>query len=482
MIAFLLVCVLLFACLPMASAKKDRDRGVVPRIYLTGFGSAIYYNEGKPEQELVSVANTDGIEETIFLDLLPALAGGAATLNAETAANGVNALLYDLMGHLACDKSGNTIAPISVTPRLDTKQDHQKEPQYDYLYDWRLDMVDAAEGLYAFIKEVAAQTGHKKVALLADSEGCNVVMAYLALYKQEYLDSVVLNIPAIGGLTMVGELFTGNADISIPTLMDYLAQTVGDDSGTLDSFLEIVRVLGILAPLVTGAEALVSELAPYLYDGALMDIFGTMPCLWSFVPPAYFDDAKEFMFAGKTGYDGLIRKINRYHDLVQVNAVSLLRNTSKAGVKVALSVNYGKALIPVTKNCDYESDSLIDTHRASAGATVARRHKTLPGSTVGKYRSADGVIDASTCALPDQTWFVKGLEHEPRPMRDWANWVIDSKEQVTITSDPLYPQFLQADADWNISPLSDSPEEPLSTDVGAAFETFSDNLFPLLTK
>ena len=65
--------------------------------------------------------------------------------------------------------------------------------------------------------------------------------------------------------------------------------------------------------------------------------------------------------------------------------------------------------IPITSKVNNQTDALIDTKYASAGATVAKYGKKLKAK--GKYVSGDKVINAKTCALPDNTWFLNGIQH-----------------------------------------------------------------------
>ena len=71
--------------------------------------------------------------------------------------------------------------------------------------------------------------------------------------------------------------------------------------------------------------------------------------------------------------------------------------------------NYGTRALPLTSKKNNQTDMIIDTKYASAGATVAAFGKKLKKN--GRYVSPDKVLDASTCTLPDNTWFFKGVTH-----------------------------------------------------------------------
>ena len=64
------------------------------------------------------------------------------------------------------------------------------------------------------------------------------------------------------------------------------------------------------------------------------------------------------------------------------------------------------------------------------------------------YLSPDNMIDASTCALPDCTWFVRDWLHcnGNSGIDEFFDLVMTSDE-VSVTSFEKFPQFLEADDD-----------------------------------
>jgi len=81
----------------------------------------------------------------------------------------------------------------------------------------------------------------------------------------------------------------------------------------------------------------------------------------------------------------------------------------------------------------------------------------LPPSD-SKYRGPDGVFDAATCILPDQTWFIKYNGHSTGCMKELIDWIIRSEGQPTVWQNPDFPQYLQRTEDGRAVPLG--PEEP----------------------
>ena len=105
---------------------------------------------------------------------------------------------------------------------------------------------------------------------------------------------------------------------------------------------------------------------------------------------------------------GLYKKIKRYHG-VQGRFNKNIKKLRKSGVQVAIFASYGTMGIPITSKVNNQTDALIDTKYASAGATVANYGKKLKAK--GKYVSPDKAINAKTCALPNNTWFLREVQH-----------------------------------------------------------------------
>lgn len=110
------------------------------------------------------------------------------------------------------------------------------------------------------------------------------------------------------------------------------------------------------------------------------------------------------------------RKIDEIHD-IQANISSILQRAKASGTSVCIFSNYNLYIAPFTPTADYTSDGVIETNRTSGGATCARLKTTLGDDYVQardvghNCLSEDGIIDASTCMLPENTWFIKNYGH-----------------------------------------------------------------------
>ena len=125
-----------------------------------------------------------------------------------------------------------------------------------------------------------------------------------------------------------------------------------------------------------------------------------------------------------------------------------------SGTAAAIVCGYGISVIPVTTETESQCDFLIDTKYASLGATTAPFDGTLEDGDPA-YTSPDNMVDASTCAFPDITWFVKYQDHNNfcEPYQQFVLWLVRFDGQPTITSNEAYPQYLICVGDEYIRPV-----------------------------
>ena len=437
-----ILCAVLCAAMLLGAAAipaeaKSCNCGEVVQIFMDGFGSTLYYDYGTPEQRKAEMAEMDdlafgigrvfrGVRLSVWERSWDPLAGG------------LGEMFMGIMGHLRMDLQGNSVEPITNHWRLNPEQDHRESPQYYFNYDFRIDPFEAAKQLNEFVEAIIKATGHSKIALTGSSEGAIVTMTYLKVYGTKRLETLILLNGAHMGLTLVGELFTDKFALSGPAIANFIADN-DDGSGNLKlamRLLEMSRVLDIAGPLGRGIMGAMGE---RLYADTLIPLFGQMPILWAFVPTEYYPQARKLLSDPK--YATLLAMADKYHKEVMSQADALLKNARAKGVKVALISHYGLHPIPVTENSSYQCDSLIDTVFEASGGIAAPIGQTLPPSD-SKYRSPDGIVDAATCVLPDQTWFIKGAVHESGPSRELRDWIIHSKKQPTVWDSPEWPQWL----------------------------------------
>ena len=411
--------------------------GEVVQIFMDGFGSTLYYNYGTPEQEEAGMARMDDLAFGIGR-VFRGARRGVLQWSWDPVADGLGTLFMGIMGHLRMDLQGNSVEPITNRWRINPEQDHRTSPQYNFHYDFRIDPFEAAKQLNEFVEAVIKATGHSKIALTGSSEGAIVTMTYLKVYGTKRLETLILLNGAHMGLTLVGELFTDKFALSGPAITNFIADN-DDGSGSLKLAMRLLamsHLLDFTAPLGRG---IMDAMGERIYADTLIPLFGQMPILWAFVPTAYYPEARKLLSDPK--YATLLAMADKYHEQVMSQADTLLKNARAKGVKVALISHYGLHPIPVTQNSTYQCDSLIDTVFEASGGIAAPIGETLPPSD-SKYRSPDGIVDAATCVLPDQTWFIKGAVHESGPSRALRDWIIHSKKQPTVWDSKEWPQYL----------------------------------------
>ena len=454
--------------------------GEIPRVYVPGIGdSPLYLHYGTPEQTEVGVVDTEGLQAQI----LPIIKNAVAGHGWEKAGGALAALVNGLLGHLQVDEQGNSVLPISAHAEFDKAQDHRQKHDYRFDYDWRLDPMQNAVQLNQFIKEVRAGTGHKQVILRDACEGSLIAMAYFAQFGAGSIEHYIANVGAFNGLTLIGELFTGNVEIGYRQVMEYLRQLghyYGPDDGFMALFAPLADLLdstGLAVPLIFALRQLIVKPQDTLYAEALIPLCGQWPALWGFVPDEYYEDAKTFMFGSDPKYKDFIKLIDNFHYKAGPGMADKIIAGINKKIKVSIIAAYGNAPMPFTQEGGYDTDGLIDTARESCGAATAGVGRTFPEGYRQRINdghnhvSADRRIDASTCLLPEQTWFYKNTVHFFGGHGALIDFLARSKKQPTVFDNPEFPQFMtRLPGGTVIATVSEEPEKPVR--IGSSIWNF----------
>ena len=229
------------------------------------------------------------------------------------------------------------------------------------------------------------------------------------------------------------------------------------------NFLNEVYILGFTADEI---EKIYEDVKGDTLARILRDSFATFPSFWSMVPAESVEEGIEFIFPTdelKTEYAGLITKIRSYHRNVQLKAEETTKRLSENGMDIMIISKYNFPDFPVSENAMRQSDSTAATFRTSFGATTSdfgnildKKYTDSVSQENRKYLSADNMIDASTCVLPDNTWFIKNLYHDefPASVDRLINKFIFT-ENATVNTFAEYPQFLNYDKETDsLSPVT----------------------------
>ena len=342
-----------------------------------------------------------------------------------------------------------------TTFATETAKGYGEENTYNFSYDWRADPVEVAEELNDFIGEIKVKTNSRKVNVVALSLGSAIVLAYLAEHGGNDINNLVFASPAWQGTSLVGNLFSGNVELDIYAVENYLVKSA-DVSATTHIAAYIISFIasyeGLSHEYFGDLNATLQGVLPYVYRDTLIPLMAGMPGLWALVPDEDFVAAKDFLFP--EGVDANLEAIiNKYHD-IQIDAKNIIEDAEDDGMNFGIVLGYNRQMVPI--NEEYEqSDEVIDVANMSGGATCALylqayddwgqvyNQKIKDGHN---HLSWDYKIDASTCMFPEQTWFIKNMKHSGYNLQegtlDTILWLLNAKEQYTVFSDKEnHPQF-----------------------------------------
>ena len=431
--------------------------GTSPVIYVAALGSAgIYANRGTAEERLLFRPDTNALLKDAT-SLLPAASRLIVTGDYDAFGDVLIAFIDKAFGELALDGDGNSLPHVTADTGSPEYHEHSLDRDWYFGYDFRLDPYEHAARLHEWIKAIKDMTGHDRVQLRVSSMGGMVAMAYLEAYGTGDIEKVLFQCCPFQGTAVAGELFNGLVEIDKNALMNYAKDALPSlDTGFLGAFLynlvDVFDLLGIWDLLLPVADKLILHLKDRVLEEALFPIFGSMPGIWSFVPIEYYDSAKKQVLNRQT-QAGLIKKLDRYQMRVMRRAPGILKGAVKDGVRVYIIAGYNIQRTPLVTAYRKNSDGTDDTDFASVGATCAEIRGTLGKGYKQKVKdghdhlSKDGVIDASTCALPESTWFIRDMLHATTHAghKEFYRWLLSGEKQRTVFDSAQYPQFLQND-------------------------------------
>ncbi len=465
--------VLLVAFSLSVTAFAKSDSKSVPIINVTGFARTnLVMDKGEETERQVFSPSSDSVTELVK-SAAPNIISFLLFGSNDKAAKALVPDLNELFEPLRFDDSGK---PVYNNISLE-KESGGSNGKYTFRYDWRYDVMDIADLLNEFIQYVKNKESAEKVALVPESMGGAVTMAYLYKYGCGDVSAVVMCSSALFGITLMGDIFTKKLSINSKYLMGYLKGFVQGSSADKVLIRGMITTFGtVLAnPLTRRLNSFIEDEKDYIYEESLCDLFGNIPGLWSFIPDEYYENAKKAML-DETQNAELIKTIDVYHYNVRPNIEKILKEIKSNGVTVAFISNYGLYGFPVSENGDCMSDFLIDTKFTSGGAVCSGvdsalgENYTQAVSDGHNHLSCDGQIDASTCMFPENTWFVKGMIHTwyNSDYKELIGWIIKTGESADIYSNEKFPQFLSdCNDDGTLEILSKENSDPLCDKITA---------------
>ena len=199
-------------------------------------------------------------------------------------------------------------------------------------------------------------------------------------------------------------------------------------------------------------------------------------------------DAKENFFRGKQS-EAFARETDEYHFFVNRFADKLMTQAAENGTEIYVIASYGFVGAPYTDQAMTQTDRLIETKYQSGHAFTApygepfgKDYKaigTACSDATHTHVSTDGIIDASTCFFPENTWFLKYNTHVGVPYgtdcADFMAYLVTSDSYVNVRSNEKYPQFMEFDR--LTGELSSLTGDTIKTDIKDSDSNFLVRLY-----
>lgn len=470
-IAILLSVTLILSCGITASAASANSpyTTTLPTVYLEGANAPLAtYNEDGTVKDVVYPLELgqDKIMQ-IVKENIGIFAKAFFTQKWDDFCVMLRDVMSDLMSEIRLDENGK--APNGSTVRRDwrrsglptkTVNGKYQIDQYKMHYDWRIDPYESADRLHRYIEDVLYVTKAPKVNLLSRCYGVCVAAAYMEKYGGEGVAEWIIYNSAASGATQCSKAFCGEIWLDgdgIERFAQDLTQIADDNLralvGAFATMLGKTYGLDIAAWAVNNVY---KDIYMQIVPPVLTETYGTFPSYWAMVSENDYEKAKSIVFSGEDSekWDNFIRIIDNYHENVKVRLPELIQECRDKGIDVSNVVKYGFQSIPVTPDATLLSDGMAGVEESSMGATVSTLLDTLDDSYIQKatengtdrYISPDKQIDASTCLLPEKTWFIKNLSHKNFPVsaEELMSIIFDTSD-MTIDTDERFPQYIVYD-------------------------------------
>ena len=441
-VSILLSLILIISAVSLAAeAESSYD----PIIYVTGFGSSTLTKDLGTQNEIDVLYPDSKTIAKVAAKVVPDYVAFRVSDDYDKFTDDIIDAVKLLFDDLKCDDNGNSVKNISV------KNENIVTPEQPYgkcnffFYDWRKDVTETADELNGYLNAVLEATGRTKAALLCSSMGCCIGSAYIAEYGYSKLSSITMSSSAAMGVDVLGKLLSGNLDLYYTPIYDYLVSLdLLSKANLSESAIRTINSFGGINTVLSDIATAISEAEDKLFSELVCPFLSKMPGIWSFVKNDMIDECKE-----KTGIvpgSALEKKIDNYLKGVRPKIVPALKSALSASVKLAIISGYNLEPSPVVGNLSYQSDNLIATADSSFGAVCMNLGKTFSDSyrqvnDDGHYRiSPDKTIDASGCAFPENTWFIKDAEHAQFDPR-FVYWVAYTGGDVNIYANSKYTQY-----------------------------------------
>ncbi len=459
-----LACVLALCLLAIPPVTAAAENTATPLIVLQGYSGPRLDDAATGEQ--VWGLDFDAVGQRI-LDALPDILGTAGeTFTGDTTAlvDILGGIVQETLEPVLCNPDGTS--KYDLVPHIQTAQQARvstlrangeegliaekelvamfeerigSENVFIFNFDWRKGQIEYAAAIDDFIGQVKALTGAQQVDLFGLSHGGQCGASYLYQYGWKGdVRKAMLDSPAIGGTSLVGDLLLGNPlDIDYATILQFVELGLG----TENEFEGLLRYIGF-----ENLNAVVTDLC----ERYVVDIIQNIPSIWDFCPLSVYEEAKAKRLDPLANAQ-LIEQSDAFHYGILQNMRAGLERAQNAGTEIAIVTKYGFENVT---GSNINSDYIIDT-ALSSGAYCAPFDESFSDAYTQSgtactnsghlHISPERNIDATYAYLPDNTWFVRGQFHGMYVFDPYtvslvqAFYFTDTLKDVF--SDPNFPQF-----------------------------------------
>lgn len=464
-VSVFLVVLLMVSFMPYSAFAAEKD--TTPFIVLQGYSGPRLDDADSGKQ--VWGLDFSKVKDRI-VEALPKIAGTAgATFAGDTTqlVDILGGILLETLEPIACNPDGtskyNVVPHIQSaeqarvsTLRANGEEDLIAEKElvamveaergadnvFIFHFDWRKGQIAYAKAIDEFIQEVKALTDAQQVDIFGLSHGGQCGASYLYYYGWKGdARKVILDVPAIGGTTMVGDPLCGNPlNLNYATILEFVELAMG----TEEEFEWLIKYIGY-----ENLNAVLTDLC----ERYIVDFIKYIPSIWDFCPLAVYEEAKEKRLDPIENAE-IIAASDAFHYGAMQHMSEGLCRAQNAGTNIAIITNYGHENVT---GSNINSDYIIDTV-TSSGATCAPFDGRFPSSYTAQgticqnnkhlHISPERNVDATTAYLPDNTWFVNGQFHgmyvfDPYTV-DFVKAFFFTDAIQNVFSDSKFPQFNSA--------------------------------------
>ena len=454
-LSVLLSVIMVLGCASVAFADNALVEDVTeyPIIFVPGYASTHFYciDENGNEKPVWGTDPLGQITSGSSGDRASVLAKAAAefvkTGEADTLAKELGVGFRNVFAEFACGPDGQPITPsytyvhkpeeTNYKYLKETYPDGEYQPElriaedlaeyigleniFTFTIDFRLGAVELAGQLREYIDDVLEyynETRGKKidkVNLYGLSHGGQITGTYLTLYGTDAkVNNAVMLVPALAGATLAYDVFGGGEYFSSEVLIDFLEHGLVVEE-ELDIITEAIE-LGFIQELFK--ELVKENLGHIRYWSSF----------WDFMPLSCYEEYKA-MHLDPVANAKLIEQSDFVHyEIMSPDGEYYyskgFKKAEEAGVKPYILAGYD---IQAVTGMMESSDAIVPVASAT-GATVAPLGKRFADGykqkvDTGCYQvSPSMTVDASTCYLPERTWFIEKGYHGMTVSDDyWRN-------------------------------------------------------------